>query len=90
MRVTLKLKRPITEMEVDLEENSIVTNWIPVSEPPSEDGDYLVTYRWIGTYSCEAYREIGIDEWRKGEWVEKPTTYEVLAWIPLPEPYKGE
>lgn len=62
--------------------------WIPCSEVlPSENGYYLVTYRWIGTYSCEAYLEIGIDEWRKGEWVEKPTAWEVLAWMPLPEPY---
>lgn len=65
--------------------------WIPCSEVlPSENGDYLVTYRWIGTYSCEAYLEIGIDEWRKGEWVEKPTAWEVLAWMPLPEPMRLE
>ena len=65
--------------------------WIPCSEVlPSENGDYLVTYRWIGTYSCEAYLEIGIDEWRKGEWVEKQTAYEVLAWMPLPSQYTEE
>ena len=35
--------------------------WIPVSERlPSEDGDwYFVTWRWIGTYSCEAYLHHG-------------------------------
>lgn len=69
----------------------ITEKWIPVTERlPEKDGDYIVTYLWIGTYSGEAYRETGIDEWKKGGWIDIPQTYEVTAWIPLPKPYQED
>ena len=61
-------------------------NWIPCSERlPDESGTYLVS---IGNYN-------GVPKvWRMYfTTVEYPrwlTFYKVTAWMPLPEPYKGE
>ena len=42
-RVTLKLKHPITEFELDVDENSLQFLWIPITErQPDKRGDYLV------------------------------------------------
>ena len=60
--------------------------WIPVSERlPEEDGSYLVCGAKGGIYHAN----------RRGVWWTQvgcggklvPT---VVAWMPLPEPYKGE
>lgn len=62
--------------------------WIPVNERlPEKGGEYLVSVRW--------YREDDIDinvydydarckEWNDGE----SCGQRVIAWMPLPEPYK--
>ena len=68
--------------------------WIPCSERlPEEDGQYLITvkYKHVDGYD-DVYAEHG--EWDNGKWdmfyfghcgeVEG-----ILAWMPLPEPYKG-
>ena len=69
--------------------------WIPCSERlPEESGQYLITvrYKHVDGYE-DVYAEHG--EWGNGKWdmfcfghcgeVES-----ILAWMPLPEPYKGE
>jgi len=65
--------------------------WIPVSERlPEYDGEkYFVTYyaetigrTRLGISYCYANRE--------GFWSDIPLGYKVIAWMPLPEPYKGE
>lgn len=58
--------------------------WIPCSERlPEEYGDYLVTKESTG-WNLETYRTIDIayfdTGWHKADMV--------LAWMPLPEPYK--
>ena len=68
--------------------------WIPCSERlPEEDGQYLITvkYKHVDGYN-DIYAEHG--EWYDEKWdmfcfghcgeVEG-----ILAWMPLPEPYKG-
>ena len=64
-------------------ENQLKDKWIPVSEKPKEDGSYLTT---IDGAIC------GIEEpftgtcwFENGKWDEDGY---VLAWKPLPEPYK--
>lgn len=63
------------------------TDWIPVSEPPKENGDYIVSL------------EDSVYPWGRffnGKWFMLSTDgiarefgkYEVRAWQPLPEPYK--
>lgn len=64
--------------------------WIPVSERlPKYDGEmYLVTdyceqinRRRIHVSYCYVNRE--------GFWSDVPMGYKVIAWMPLPDPYKG-
>ena len=56
------------------------TAWIPVGERlPDENGLYLVTSDKWGEW--EVFAEIFYD----GEWVKA----EPIAWMPLPELYKG-
>ena len=65
-----------------------VPRWIPCEERlPEKDGYYLVTHQW--QIFKDEY-EINIDEYRHGEWVETPRSCMTVAWMPLPEPYKGE
>ena len=59
--------------------------WIPVSErPPKEDGDYIVTTRWKGSFSGDVYIETNMAVYReqKKEW----DCVDVIAWMPSPEP----
>lgn len=70
-------------------------HWIPCSERlPEEDGQYIITvkYKHVDGYD-DIYAEHG--EWSDGKWdmfcfghcgeVES-----ITAWMPLPEPYKGD
>ena len=63
--------------------------WIPCTERlPEKDGCYLVTYKWKGSYSGDTYVETTMAVYR-----EKPKEWDckdVIAWMPLPEPYKAE
>lgn len=62
--------------------------WIPVAERlPEEFGDYLVSIKRIG-WNCEEYVENDIAYWDDLEGFHKAD--KVIAWMPLPEPWKGE
>ena len=53
--------------------------WIPVSERlPEKDGYYLTT---------TMYKQVYCDHWNGIYWDRTET---VIAWMPLPSPYKGE
>lgn len=60
--------------------------WIPCSErPPEENGSYIVTSMdYVDTF--EAVFDSG--EWFSIEYWDDIKN--VIAWMPLPEPYKGE
>lgn len=65
------------------------TRWIPCTERlPKEDGCYLVTIKWKGRYSGDVYTETTMAEYKEKtkEW----DYVDVIAWMPLPEPYKAE
>ncbi|MEE3344509.1 MAG: DUF551 domain-containing protein [Bacilli bacterium] len=67
-------------------EKQMTNGWIPCSERlPEEDGEYLVTTKWKGSYSGDVYIETNIDVyWEKlKEWDNN----DIIAWMPLPEPY---
>jgi hypothetical protein len=63
--------------------------WIPCSERlPKEQDCYLVTTKWKGSHSGNVYIETNMAVFR-----EKPKEWDcrdVIAWMPLPEPYKEE
>ena len=82
-----------------------VPQWIPCSERlPEEDKEVLISYRYkegegdtnnsyidITSYG-DAYfggRKCGFKEWRQ-PFDYFHANYEVIAWMPLPEPWKGE
>ena len=65
------------------------TTWIPVSERlPGKDGRYYVTRHDYVTQTDFT----DILWYEKGMWWNRQATgdYAVTAWMPLPEPYRGE
>lgn len=66
------------------------TEWIPVSERLPKEGIVVLTY--------DINKEIEFGEYQNGKWywlAESCTDYwaknnGVVAWMPLPEPYKGD
>lgn len=65
--------------------------WIPVEERlPEEKGVYLVTYHPCYWDNVEAEVRVGIDTFRgKTAWAQRKYQ-RVIAWRPLPEPYRPE
>lgn len=58
--------------------------WIPVEERlPEKRGNYLCT---VG---CEGCRYIIVGHYNKPGWTDDYAGQKVIAWMPLPEPYKG-
>lgn len=64
------------------------TRWIPVEERlPEKDGFYLVTMD--GEIAGEDKPFTGLTEFENGKWFDDEDDYQcVLAWQPLPEPYR--
>ena len=64
------------------------TRWIPVSERlPEKTGRYLITYCYRDKIETqEAVYVEGKDKWYDITDIE--ITLAVIAWMPLPEPYK--
>lgn len=57
--------------------------WIPVSERlPSYDGSFICTAKGI-----EESLELGYSSWDNSWMDEFDSEYEVIAWMPLPEPF---
>lgn len=69
--------------------------WIPCSERlPEENGQYLITikYKHVNDSYEDVYAEHG--EWLDGKWDmfcfgHCGEVEDIIAWMPLPEPYKG-
>lgn len=90
----LKIMDYIENMD-DEKENG----WIPVSERlPEEDGRYLVTFKYgikvcmVGYGSCKRTvlgYQIG-HGWHSLEEAQYYAEDSIIAWMPLPEPYKED
>lgn len=73
-----------------------VPHWIPCSERlPEEDGQYLITvkYKHVNDNYEDVYAEHG--EWYEGRWDmfcfgHCGEVEDIIAWMPLPKPWKGE
>lgn len=59
--------------------------WIPAEEKPSEDGFYVATMSGALVDQEEPF--VVLAEFEDGEWVDGD---DVVAWRPLPEPYRPE
>lgn len=73
------------------------TRWIPVSERlPEERNHYLITIEIDGMNGCKPYYEIQTSWYSGKEFVVEykddglVAKKSVIAWMPLPEPYKAE
>jgi len=84
-----KSKQPFYELAISALTQQLNNGWIPVSERlPDKGGYYLVGTRYetprvmIGFY----YAELKI--WNY--WMSQLPIQSVIAWQPLPEPYKEE
>ena len=74
--------------QIDEEPTIELQRWIPVTERlPEECGEYLVTKQSIG-WNCEEYDSVDIAYYDEDGRFHKAN--KIFAWMPLPEPYKGE
>ena len=71
-------------------------HWIPVTErlPNKEEKSYWVCLEGGGQCQCRWTNDVyglGANEWSKWGWkkVDLPQYSKVVAYMPLPEPYKG-
>ena len=64
--------------------------WIPVEERlPEEDGFYIATMD--GEIVDQEEPFTGLAEFENGKWIDDEDDYRcVIAWRPLPEPYRPE
>ena len=72
-----------------------VGEWIPVSERlPSQTGEYLVTVYFEGCIWTDKFEYTPTLDggWRDNETNPQVIDWNdsVIAWMPLPEPYKGD
>ena len=72
-----------------------IGGWIPCSEPPKYDGSYIVAWLPKGMKSkANTPHYYAVWGFQDGEWdIDVPEEYkkqeiELMAWQPLPEPYK--
>ena len=64
--------------------------WIPVSERlPNIEQDVLATTTLFGTREVTFAWRINDGEWLIREGSSEAANNDILAWMPLPEPYKG-
>lgn len=73
------------------------TRWIPVSERLPEDGRPVLIYAWNVHHVIARYGSFRTENGYKNTWVTADAwngnteiRHEVIAWMPLPEPYKEE
>ena len=75
------------EPSVNTEQNS----WIPVSERlPEKDGEYITTMKYIGVATGTIYIDVEETFFDVGKGFNVGVNESVIAWMPLPEPYKAE
>lgn len=90
-RKSIELGRNIGKMESEIENKSQKGEWIPVSEKlPNRNGCYNVTRIIEGTAISDVCYFDGQNTWHRDTGVNhgRPYLTDIIAWQPLPEPYK--
>lgn len=82
----------IEQLQEDLEQDEKENGWIPVSEILPEESDYYMTciYNEISNkYYCRSeWFSINNNYYGELVWIDLKSYEKVVAWRPLPEPYK--
>ena len=78
-----EIDRLYSEKCRELAEEKKKHRWIPVKNPPEENGGYICTLAGDMVGSEESF--VGMSWYENGEWDD---VEDVIAWMPLPEPYK--
>lgn len=82
-----EVEKPLIAVEdvIKIIRKHINDGWIPAEEKPSEDGFYVATMSGALVDQEEPF--VGLAEFDDGEWVDGD---DVIAWRPLPDPYRPE
>lgn len=82
----------LEQLQDDLEQDEKENGWIPVSEILPEESDYYMTciYNEISNkYYCRSeWFSINNNYYGELVWIDLKSYEKVVAWRPLPEPYK--
>ena len=81
----------IAELQEAIEQDEKENGWIPVSERlPEKNKDVITTVKYSGFMGMYGrwLKTAFIDDY--GEWNGECIGGEVIAWMPLPEPYKED
>lgn len=78
------------EKDMNIIRKHMNDGWIPVEKAqPEEDGFYIATMD--GEIVGQEETFVGLAEFENGKWIDDEEDYKcVIAWRPLPEPYKPE
>ena len=80
-----EIDRLYSEKCRELAEEKKKHRWIPVKNPPEENGGYICTLDGDLVGGEDSF--VGINWYENGEWDDAE---DVIAWMPLPGPYEGE
>ena len=80
-----------TDSLLKLARKGLESEWIPVSERlPDHNGTYLTTMKYTGKSTGTIYIDLEETFFDIARGFNVGVNEEVLAWMPLPEPYKAE
>lgn len=84
----------IEQLLADLEQDEKENDWIPVSERLPEESDYYMACihdEILNKYYCRSeWFSINNNYYGESVWIDLKSYEKVIAWKPLPEPYKED
>ena len=100
MNISRKCKIELLGMvtAIEIGHDELMPKWIPVTEAlPEEDEEVLVTVRFDGTKDVKPSVYVETASQISGTWVSytdewkvSQSRHHVIAWMPLPKPWRGE
>ena len=100
MDIARKYKMELLGMvtAIEIKHDQLMQKWTPVTVAlPEEDEEVLVTVRFEGLKDMKSSTYVEVASQTDGEWSAYTDEYKVMrhrhhviAWMPLPEPWKGD